>query len=46
MSWADAKMQELMEKPREHWDEDDWDTYHYIEQLRFESGYYDSFDGC
>ena len=46
MSWADEKMQELMEKPREQWDEDDWDAYNYIEQIRFESGYYDSFEGC
>lgn len=41
MAWADERMAELMEKGRENWDEDDWEAYHYIEQTRFENGYYD-----
>ena len=41
MSWADAKMAELMNKPKEEWTVDDYEAYLYIEQLRFESGYYD-----
>lgn len=39
--WADERMQELQDKGRENWDETDWDAYNYIEQLRYESGYYD-----
>lgn len=41
MTWADEKMDELERKGRENWDESDWNAYHYIEQLRFENGYYD-----
>lgn len=41
MSWADTKMDELSNKPKSEWDLDDWDAYHYIQQLRFESGYYE-----
>lgn len=41
MAWADERMEELMEKDRGNWDEDDWEAYHYIEQLRFESGCYE-----
>ena len=41
MAWADERMAELMEKGSENWDEDDWEAYNYIEQLRFESGYYE-----
>lgn len=32
---------ELEAKGRENWDENDWEAFHYIEQVRFESGYYD-----
>ena len=42
MTWADEKMIELNNKPREQWTVDDWDSYHYIEQLRFENGQYDT----
>lgn len=41
MAWADERMAELEAKGRENWDEDDWEAYHYIEQVRFESGYYE-----
>lgn len=44
--WADERMQELQDKGRENWDEADWDAYHYIEQARFESGYYEEDDGA
>lgn len=40
-TWADNKMELLLQKGKENWDIDDWDAYHYIEQERFESGYYD-----
>ena len=29
-----------MKKGKPNWDESDWETYHYIQQLRFDSGYY------
>ena len=41
MTWADERMAELEAKGRENWDENDWEAFHYIEQARFESGYYD-----
>lgn len=41
MTWADERMAELEAKGRENWDEGDWEAFHYIEQVRFESGYYD-----
>jgi rubrerythrin len=40
-SWADDAMKELNKKGKANWDEDDWETYHYIEQARHESGYYE-----
>ena len=40
-SWADDAMKELTKKGKQNWTEDDWETYHYIEQLRHESGYYE-----
>lgn len=45
-TWADRKMQELEEKGRDNWNEEDYESYHYIEQLRFESGYYDDDGDC
>lgn len=41
MTWADERMEQLEIKGRENWDEEDWEAYHYIEQTRFENGYYD-----
>lgn len=32
MSWADMKMQELNEKGRENWDEDDYEAYCYCQE--------------
>ena len=40
-SWADDAMKELNKKGKANWNEDDWETYHYIEQARHESGYYE-----
>lgn len=40
-TWSDRRMEELEKKGRENWDADDWEAYHYIEQIRFDSGYYD-----
>lgn len=40
-TWAEQCMQELNAKGRANWDADDWESYHYIEQIRFENGYYD-----
>ena len=42
MCWADRKMEELEAKGRDNWDQADYEAYHYIMQVRFESGYYDS----
>ncbi len=44
MTWADERMEKLQAKGRINWNEDDWDAFHYIEQVRHESGYYDC--GC
>ena len=41
-TWSDIKLEELDIKGRDNWTQDDWDSYYYIMQLRFESGYYDS----
>lgn len=32
MAWADMKMQELNEKGRENWDEDDYEAYCYCQE--------------
>ena len=40
-SWSDDAMKELNKKGKANWNEDDWETYHYIEQARHESGYYE-----
>ncbi len=39
--WAQEKMQELLAKGRENWDEDDWDAFNYIENANAEADYYD-----
>lgn len=41
LSWSEAKMQELMDKPKNEWSDDDWESYNYIQQYRYECGYYD-----
>lgn len=41
MTWAEKTMQRLNQKGRANWTESDWESYHYIQQLWFESGYYD-----
>lgn len=40
-TWADERMEALEAKGRADWDQDDWDSYTYIQQTRFECGYYD-----
>lgn len=40
-TWAEKKYDELMEKGKDQWDEDDWDAYHYIMQVWGEMGYFD-----
>ena len=40
-TWADIKMDELREKGRQNWDEDDWEAYNYIEEIRCDSGFYE-----
>lgn len=40
--WMDAKAQELEEKGRENWDEDDWQAWIYIDAIRNEEAYFDS----
>lgn len=41
MTWEEEKIGELESMGCENQDEEDWESYHYIEQTRFESGYYD-----
>lgn len=40
-TWADEEMERLDAKGRDNWDESDYEAYHYIMQVWFESGYYD-----
>ena len=40
-TWADNKMEELHAIGKDNWTQDDWDTFNYIMQVRFDSGYYD-----
>ena len=37
MTWAEIREQELDEKGRENWDQDDWDAYYYIEECKAEA---------
>lgn len=39
-TWSEITMEELLALGKENWTESDWETYHYIMQLRFESNYY------
>lgn len=34
-NWDEMKRAELEAKGRENWDVDDWEAYHYIENIRF-----------
>ena len=43
-TWAEERAEELAQKPRSEWTEDDWDAHVYIEQLRAESDYVDSLE--
>lgn len=43
-TWAEERAEELSQKPRSEWTEDDWDAHVYIEQLRAESDYIDGLD--
>jgi hypothetical protein len=42
--WADQALDELKNKPKSEWTEDDWDTYHYCKNANAERDYYDSLD--
>ena len=41
MTWSDEQMEYLEKKGRDNWTQEDWESFFYIQQLRFESGYYD-----
>lgn len=41
ITWAEERMEELENKGRSNWDENDWDAYFYIMQLWSECGYFD-----
>ena len=43
-SWAEEKTEELSQKPRSDWTQDDWETHNYIKNARAESDFYDSLD--
>ena len=32
MSWASRKVEELENKGRENWDQDDWEAYYYCQE--------------
>jgi hypothetical protein len=42
--WTDQALDELKNKPKTEWTEDDWDTYHYCKNANAERDYYDSLD--
>lgn len=43
-TWAEERAEELAQKPRSEWDEDDWSAHNYIENLNAEADYYDGLD--
>ena len=42
--WTDQALDELKNKQKSEWTEDDWDTYHYCKNANAERDYYDSLD--
>lgn len=42
--WTDQALDELKNKPKTEWTEDDWDTYHYCKNANAERDYCDSLD--
>lgn len=40
-SWADMRIAQLNAKGRDNWEEEDWESYHYIHQVYFEMRFYD-----
>lgn len=40
-TWADKRYDELMNKGKDNWGQDDWDSYNYIMQVWGESGEFD-----
>lgn len=42
--WIDYKERQLKKKGKKNWDEDDWDAYNYIQNVRAESDYYNRYD--
>ena len=43
-TWADTEMERLNSIGRDKWTVEDWEAYHYIENARAESYYFDSLD--
>lgn len=43
-SWAEEKSDELAQKPRSEWTQEDWDAHSYIENLYAEADFFDSLD--
>lgn len=43
-TWAEERAEELAQKPRSEWDEDDWSAHNYIENLNAEADYFDGLD--
>lgn len=43
-NWADDKMEELLNTPRNTWTEDDWADYYYCLNAEAEQNYFDSLD--
>lgn len=42
--WTDQALDELKNRPRSYWTEDDWNTYHYCRNANAERDYSDSLD--
>lgn len=43
-TWVEEKREELAEKPRSEWTEEDWDSHNYCKNVSAEADYYDSLD--
>jgi hypothetical protein len=42
--WSDQALDELQNKPKSDWTDDDWDTYHYCKNANAERDYYNSIE--
>lgn len=43
-TWAQERMEELEEKGKKNWDDEDWEAYCYIQNVNAEADYYASMD--